>query len=202
MYRFALLAMLLFLATPAMAQEALAPTGVRTLHSAEVDVKGPDGSPAVYRFSTTYDPVSGVYTKTVVDVASGAVVQQDVSEAMMVAPTPAEAEAAEEAIRADPELAALIASAEYRVEVSGGFPLLREAEAGFCGPGSRCAQYDIFEVVPGEKVARRIRYVVIDLRDGSLVSRDLDPTWESNFANPAIRQNSRARDVAFPHDSQ
>lgn len=193
---------LLFVATPALAQDALAPDALRTLHSAEVDVKGPDGEPAVYRFTTTYDPVAGVYTKSVVDTASGAIVREERTDVAMVAPTPEEADAAQALIAADPELAPLIDAAQHRVEISGGFPLVREADAGFCGPGSRCAQYDILEMIPGQKVARRIRYVVVDLRTGTLVARDLDPTWEGNLANPAQRQASRARDVAFPSDSQ
>ena len=190
-------ALLLAGAAPAAAQEALDLRAPRILHQAETAVKSPDG-PAVYRFTTTYDPAAGEYVYEVVDTASGAVLRREVSRTSMAAPMPEEQALAKEAIAADPEIAALIAAAEHPVRISGGFPLVREAGAPFCGPGSRCLQYDVFEVVPGQKEARRIRYVAVDLRTGALAARDMDPTWEGNFANPAMREASRARGLRFP----
>jgi hypothetical protein len=52
--------------------------------------------------------------------------------------------------------------------------------------------FDVFEVVPGQLQSTRVRYVVVDVRDGSLVSRDFDPL-DGNLANPAFREASRSR---------
>ncbi len=198
MLRFVFLAWLLA-AAPALAQSAL--EGPRVLHSAVTDVKGPDG-PAMYRYTTTYDPARGEYVRTVEDEASGAVIKREVLKSIMRGPTPEEAEIAQQLIATDAELAGLIGAAQHPVEIVGGFPLVREAEAGFCGPGSRCMQFDILEMVPGQRAARRVRYVVVDMRDGRIVARDLDPATQSNLANPAIRADSRARGTTFPSDDQ
>lgn len=203
MHRFPLLALVLF-AAPAFAQDALdfSSDAPRVLHTVVTEVKGPDGTPAMYRYTTTYDPARGEYVRTVEDEASGATVKREVLPSIMRGPTPEEAEAAQRLIIADAELAALIGAAEYPVEVVGGFPLVREAAAGFCGPGTRCMQFDILEMVPDQRAARRIRFVVVDMRRGEVVARDLDPELQGNLANPAIRTDSRARGLAFPSDSQ
>jgi len=44
--------------------------------------------------------------------------------------------------------------------------------------------------------------VIVDMRNGEIVTRDLDPAWEGNLANPAIRADSRAQGVPFPSDDQ
>ena len=50
----------------------------------------------------------------------------------------------------------------------------------------------MYEVVPGETFARRLRYTVVDLRALSVFSNDFDPAVEGNLANPAARARSRA----------
>ena len=202
----------LLAAAPALAQEAPPPGAAspeapadlrapRVLHRVETEVKGPAG-PAVYRFTTTYNPAAGEYVRLVEDAATGVVLRRQARPAAMVAPTREEQAWAEAVIADDAEIAAEIGRAQHPVQISGGFPLTREAGAPFCGPGSRCLQYDVLEMVPGEKAARRIRFVVVDLRDGALVARGLDPAWEGNLANPAVREASRARGVRFPTDSE
>ena len=204
MHRLSLLSLLL-LAAPAWAQAdatSLAVDAPRVLHVADVEVKGPDGDIVVYRYSTTYDPISGEYLRLVTDTADGAVLERSTSRSTMVSPTPEEIAYAKAVIAADTELSGLMDAAEHPVKVEGGFILTREENAPICAPGSRCLQFDIYELVPGQRAARRIRYVVVDMRSGELVARDLDPTTESNFANPATRAQSRSRDLVFPSDSQ
>jgi len=192
------LCVLLALSATASAQET-ARVDARTqrvLGDRMEQVKTNDGAIAERRSTLVYDPVAGEYVKTVYDV-SGQMLDRTVRQNLMIGPTPAEAARADRLIRTDPELAAQIASAEFPVTVSGGFPLVREA-GHTCGPGSRCLMYDIFEVIPpaskGERPsARRIRFVVVDLRAVQLFARDFDPAVDGNFANPAIRERSRAR---------
>ena len=105
----------------------------------------------------------------------------------MVAPTEAEDAAAHALVAAHPVLARLVRAAAYPVEVRGGFPLVREA--GACGPGSRCLSYDMIEQTPGGP--RRLRYVIVDLRDPRVVSADADPVADGNLAHPAARRQSR-----------
>lgn len=192
------LGLLVSLAAPASAQDA-ARVDARTqrvLTDRLDQVKTDDGQLDRRRSTLVYDPVAGEYVRTVYD-ETGRVVNRTVRQTLMVGPSPAEAARAEDLIRTDPELAALIARAEHPVTVSGGFPLVRE-EGHACGSGSRCLMYDIFEVIPasskgGRPQARRLRFVVVDLRTVELFSRDFDPAVEGNFANPAIRERSRAR---------
>ena len=181
------------LALPALAQGA-APmdlTVTRVLADGTQTLKGDDGTPVTLRATLTYEPGAGQYVRTVAD-ASGAIVAQETFDNYMVQPTDVEENAAQALIAADAELAALIDQAADPVVVSGGFPLVREAGHP-CGPGSRCVQYDIFQVPTGSRHAERIRFVVIDLRTVSFVSRDFDAATEGNFANPAIRDESRSR---------
>ena len=168
----------------------------RVLGDRTEQVKTNNGAIAERRSTLVYDPVAGEYVKTVYD-TSGAVLDRTIRQNLMIGPSPAEAARAERLIRTDIELAEVIASAEHPVTVSGGFPLVREAGHA-CGPGSRCLMYDIFEVIPpsskGERSsARRLRFVVVDLRTVQLFARDFDPAIDGNFANPAIRERSRAR---------
>lgn len=196
MHRLLVLAAAL-LAVPALAQDApsLISDSPRILHDAQTEVKGPDGAPAVYRFTTVYDPVAGQYIDTVTDVATNEVLRRVVRESDLVAPTKEEDAFSRALIAEDPEIAALIAEAVYPVKVTGGFVLSRE-EGHPCGPGSRCLQYDVLETMPDRRTARRIRYVVVDLRTGTFVSRDFDPSQEGNLANPAFREDSRMRDAS------
>ncbi|GAB5534032.1 MAG: hypothetical protein Rubg2KO_02810 [Rubricoccaceae bacterium] len=192
------LSALLALSATASAQETsrVDARSQRVLGDRTEQVKTNNGVIAERRSTLVYDPVAGEYIKTVYD-ASGAVMDQTVRQTLMIGPSPAEAARAERLIRTDLELAALIGSAEYPVTVSGGFPLVRE-DGHACGPGSRCLMYDMFEVIPptakGERPsARRLRFVVVDLRAVQLFARDFDPAVDGNFANPAIRERSRAR---------
>ncbi|MEO0559511.1 MAG: hypothetical protein AAF170_15150, partial [Bacteroidota bacterium] len=157
----------------------------RVLGSQTAQVKTADGRVESRRSTLVYDPIAGEYVTTTYD-ASGRQLDRTVTQTRMIGPSPAEATRAEHLIRTDPELAAVIASAEHPVTVSGGFPLVREV-GHTCGPGSRCLMYDIFEVIPasskGERArARRIRFVVVDLRAIEVFSRDFDPAVEGNFA--------------------
>ena len=196
-YSFALCT-LIALAATASAQET-ARVDARTqrvLGDRTEQIKTNDGDIAQRRSTLVYDPVAGEYVKTVYN-ASGQMLNRTVRRNLMIGPSPAEASRVERLIHTDPELAVLIASAEHPVTVSGGFPLVRE-EGHACGPGSRCLMYDIFEVTPSESKgdrpsARRIRFVVVDLRSVRLFARDFDPAVDGNFANPAIRERSRAR---------
>lgn len=200
MYRFiALLLVALLGALPAAAQSA-APTAPRVLHESAYDAKGDDGQPIRVTNRLVYDPAAGTYTHTWTD-ANGAILKQTVETVAMVQPTPEEAETAEALVREHPEVAAAIAGARYEAVVAGGFPYTREAGHA-CGPGSRCVQYDVYQIIPGTKRGERLRYVVVDLRTNTVVDADLDPTWEGNLANPATRRASRARGVAFPNDGE
>lgn len=160
-------------------------------------VKTNEGSIVLRRSTLVYDPVAGEYVRTTYDDA-GRQLDRTVRRTLMIGPSPAEAARSEELIRSDPELAALIDRAAHPVTISGGFPLVRE-EGHACGPGSRCLMYDLFEVLPpaskgARSSARRIRFVVVDLRSVELFARNFDPAVDGNFANPVIRERSRARD--------
>lgn len=192
------LGLLIALAGTASAQET-AQVDARTqrvLGDRTEEVKTNDGRQAQRRSRLVYDPVAGEYVRTVFD-ARGQELDREVHRTLMIGPSPAEAEHAETLIRSDAELAALIGRAEHPVTVSGGFPLIRE-DGHTCGLGSRCLMYDVFEVIPASSKgarprARRIRFVVVDLRRVELFSRDFDPAVDGNFANPIIRERSRAR---------
>ena len=172
----------------------------RALGATVERVKTSDGSLAERRSTLVYDPVAGEYVKTTYD-ASGLVLDRTVRRTLMVGPSPAEERTAQALIRSDRELAALIAASATPVTVSGGFPLVRE-DGHACGPGSRCLMYDVFAVAPparggrarGDR-ARRLRFVVVDLRAVRVLSTDFDAARDGNFANPAIRARSRARDA-------
>ncbi|HLA63307.1 MAG TPA: hypothetical protein VK610_02690 [Rhodothermales bacterium] len=172
----------------AQAQDAAAPglpVGVRVIRDIYDQVKLPDGSEAVWHIVTTYDPGSGESVRTVTD-ASGAVIERTVRVGTLMAPNAEEVAAAEALLRADPELSGLIAAADEPV-VQGGFILLRE-EGHPCGPGSRCLQYEVVDVDAATRQVELIRYVVVDLRTGRVVSNDFDIANEGNLANPLHRQ--------------
>ncbi len=180
------LALALAAAPAALAQELAPapglPAGVRVLHEVTDEVKLDDGTSAMWHFRTTYDPATGITEQVVTD-ESGRVVRRDGGLGGLPRPSEQEIAAAEALIRADPELAALIAAAPSP-EVSGGFILMRE-EGHPCGPGSRCLQFDVMNVDEAARRVERLRYVVVDLREGRLLSRDFDPAAEGNSANPA-----------------
>lgn len=170
----------------------LSSTAPRVLADGQSTVKGDDGQPVTLQTTLVFEPTTGAYVRTITDAATGALVSSETLETPMVRPSADEEAAAQEIIANDPELAAAIESAAYPVTVAGGFPLVREAGHA-CGAPARCLQYDIFQVVPGRLGAERVRYVVVDLRSLSLVSRDFDAATEGNLANPAIRAESRSR---------
>ena len=179
------------LALIALAFVALGPAtpGARAQNAANVqvvrdyvdDVKLADGTSAQWRIVITYDPTSGETARTVTD-ESGRVIERTATRTTLQRPSQDEVARAEAIIRADPEVAALIADATQPV-VQGGFVLLRE-EGHPCGPGSRCVQFDVADVHEAERRVERLRYVVVDLRTDRIVSNDFDPATEGNVRRP------------------
>lgn len=161
----------------------------RVLFASLDSVKTDDGSHAWVRTVLRYDPVAGTYAHRIKD-AEGRTLSERVTTMTLAAPTEAEEAAAQSLIRSHPEIARLVADAAYPVEVEGGFPLVHEAGAA-CGPGSRCLSYDVLEQAPD--ATRRLRYVVVDLRDLTVVSADADPVADGNLAHPAARRQSRTQ---------
>ena len=180
------------LAPAAAAQQAvtLSRTAPRVLSDITDTVKDDDGARVTLRTVLTYDPAAGEYVHTVTE-ADGTLRERKAQTDFMAPPTAQEDEAARALVALDAEVAGLMSRSPFPVEIVGGFPLVREAGHG-CGPGARCLQYDVLEMVPGEAFARRLRYVVVDLRTVSVFSNDFDPATEGNLANPAIRAESRS----------
>ena len=185
--RLAVLGVALALPGAALAQsvDAVSASSPRVLADGVMTLKGDDGVRVTQRSTMTYDPVAGEYVREVTDADTGRLLERTVLRSTMVRPTPAEDAMAQEIIRADPEVAALIAAARHEVRVEGGFPLVREAGHG-CGTGSRCFQYDVYELVPGQLAAERLRYVVVDLRSLSMFSNDFDVVNEGNRSDAVI----------------
>ena len=180
---------------PAHAQAAvtLSRTAPRVLSDITDAVKDDDGSRVTLRTVLTYDPAAGEYVQTVTDVTAGreaTVRRRDVKAVYPLGPTASEDAAAQSLVALDPDVAPLISRAPYPVRIQGGFPLVREAGHA-CGPGSRCLQYEVLELVPGEPYGRRLRYVVVDLQAVRVLSSDFDPDTEGNLATPAARAQSR-----------
>ncbi len=185
-FRFAALAVLV--AAPVRAQEArLSTTAPRVLFTAADSVKSEDGGRIRIVTTLTYDPVSGEYVHEMI-AGDGRVLARRIQHASVAAPTPTEAAVGERLIATNAEIAPLIASADGRVLIQGGFPLVREAGHP-CGPGGRCATYDVFEVTDTGR--RRLRYVIVDFRAARVLDADADPDADSNLANPAARRQSR-----------
>ena len=184
-------ALALALAPAAVAQPSLrvSATQPRTLADFTDNLKMADGTYATWRSTVSYDPVSGEYTKLIVNHDTGQEVSRVVTRDAMVTPSVVEEEAALAIIKADPTISRLMSRSRYPVDISGGFPLTREEGHG-CGPGSRCLQYDVMEIVPGQRAARRIRYVIVDLRRLEMFSTDFNADLEGNLANPTARQQS------------
>ncbi|MEM0963032.1 MAG: hypothetical protein AAGK21_10925 [Bacteroidota bacterium] len=183
----ALLALTALVAAPAWSQTERIGSQTRVLFTSTDTIKDNDG---VYRQITTtltYEPVRGAYVQTVTD-ASGALLSSDERSVSVAAPTPAEAAAAVQLVADHPEIATLTAGASGPVTIEGGFPLVRE-EGHPCGPGGRCALYDVWETVDGS--LERIRFVIVDLRNVRVLDADADPQADTNLANPAARRQSR-----------
>lgn len=174
---------LLALAPGARAQNAVGfPAGPRVLHEITDDVKLDDGSSARWHFVTVYDPASGETTQTVTDATTGALIRRESGLGGMAVPGRGEVEMATAIIQRDPELASIIAAAPNAL-VTGGFTLRRE-EGHPCGPGGRCLQFDIVNVNESARQVERLRYVIVDLRNGTVFDRDFDPATEGNLSNP------------------
>lgn len=187
----ALLAVAVALPCAAQGASRLSPTAARVLADGQSTVKVGDGE-AVYRSVVVYDPADGSYVRTTTD-AAGAVVETERLESPMIRPSADEEAAVQALIAGDAELSALIAAAPRDVTVSGGFPLIREAGHP-CDATARCVQYDLFSPrVVGPRGADRVRYVVVDLRSLTIVSRDFNAAVDGNLANPAYRDESRSR---------
>ena len=170
-------ALLLGVLPSANAQNA---TGERVLRSWTMDVKLDDGSRALWTFTVTYDTDAGEYIRTTTD-ESGALIERTIQTSSVIPPNQEEIEMARAVIFADPDLNELYGRAE-NPHLSGGFVLQREAGHP-CGPGSRCLQFDMVDVDVAASLVNRIRYVVVDVRDGTLVSNDFDPS-EGNVSRP------------------
>ncbi|HLT48509.1 MAG TPA: hypothetical protein VK002_14845 [Rubricoccaceae bacterium] len=176
-FRGGLLALALVAALAASAPAVDAQDAQRVVRSWVDDVKLDDGTTARWTVTLTYDAATGQYARTVTD-ASGALVERTVLPPSLMAPNAEELERAKAIILADPELRALYDQASEPT-ISGGFVLLRE-EGHPCGPGSRCLQFDVYDVDHAARRVDRIRYVVVDLRTGTLVSRNFDPSANGN----------------------
>ncbi|NNF58556.1 MAG: hypothetical protein HKN04_09960 [Rhodothermaceae bacterium] len=173
--RLAPLALVLLLLAPAVqAQEA---STARVLRTWVDDVKLDDGTSARWTFTITYDAEAGLYTRTVRDEA-GAVLEETTTLHSLASPTNGEIEEARAIILAHPTLRELYDGAKRPV-LEGGFELVRE-EGHACGPGSRCLQFDLYDVDDEARRVDRLRYVVVDLRTGELVSADFDASRNSN----------------------
>lgn len=144
------------------------------------EVKLDDGSTAQWRVVIAYDPASGETVRTVTDEA-GRTIERTATVGSLARPSADEVARGEALVRADPEVAALIASARNPV-VQGGFILLRDD--GPCSPGSRCLQFDVANVDEAARRVERLRYVVVDLRTDRVVSNDFDPATQGNVRRP------------------
>ena len=165
------------------------PEAPRTLFASLDSVKTDDGRSGWVETSVRYDPGSGLYAFRTTE-ADGRILSERTTASAAIAPTIEEAAAARAAILAHPDVAAAVRAARGPVRVDGGFPLVREAGAA-CGPGARCATFDVIARTPTGP--RRVRYVVVDLRDLRVVSADADAVAEGNLAHPAARRQSRSQ---------
>src|SRR5690606_1023764 len=136
------------------------------------EVKLDDGSTEVRIVTDTFNPQTGAYTRTVTT-EEGKVVERSVRDGAFVRPSEEEIRLARQAILNHPEIAPLVASAANPV-LSGGFVLSRE-DGHPCGPGSRCLQFDLYDVNDAAREVNRIRFVIVDARDFSVVDADFDP---------------------------
>ena len=146
----------------------------RVLRSWSDDVKLDNGSAAVHTVTDTYNTLTGIYTRTVTD-ERGQIVKQTTREGALIRPSEEEMRLAREAILEHPEIAPLVASA-FNPVLSGGFVLYRES-GDFCSAGSRCLQFDLYDVNDAAREVNRIRYVVVDARTYSVVDADFDPRF-------------------------
>ncbi len=188
--RFLLVASLVSLAAASAHAQAprLSPSATRVLFSVTDSVKTDGGRRERVTRTLTYDPASGQYADRTTG-ADGRLLSESLRATSGAGPTPAEAEAARRLVASHPEIAPLIEAAAGTVHIDGGFPLVREAGHP-CGPGGRCVLFDVFETSEAAP-ARRLRYVVVDLRALRVLDADADPSGDGNFANPAARRRSR-----------
>lgn len=159
---FAAAALGLALAPAASAQDR-AP---RLLRAWEDPVKLADGSEAVYRYEVTYDYDTGLTLRHAYD-ESGALVET-VELSPPTAPLPQEIEEALAIVHADEAVSGLAARSGARIE--GGFILFGDQHPA-CAAPARCLQFDVMTPDRTES----LRFVVVDLRTGTIVERNLFP---------------------------
>ena len=158
----AALALGLMLAPSASAQDR-AP---RLLNTWEDPVKLPDGSETVYRYEVTYDYDTGVALRTAYDTFGYVVETVELSPP--TAPLPQEIDEALAIIQADEAISAL--TARSGATVDGGFILFGNQHPA-CEAPARCLQFDV--MAPNK--IESLQFVVVDLRTGQIVERDLFP---------------------------
>lgn len=178
-----LVLLVLFVTTPALRAQSI--VGEQVLRTWLDEVKLDDGSMTMWTFTITYDAEAGLYTRTVTD-QTGALIEQVESPWSMASPTAEEIERARTILLDDAELQGVYGSAS-NPSLTGGFELVRE-EGHPCGPGSRCLQFDLLNKDLQGQMSR-LRYVVVNLQDGRIVSRDMNPSLEGNLT----RFNSDSR---------
>lgn len=169
------------------AQQARLSQAPRVLFAVSDVVKNNDGEHVQIEMTVTYDPVAGEYVHETRD-AQGRTLTRTTRPTSVAAPTQTEAAVSRRLIETHPEIAALIAQADGDVIIDGGFPLVRE-DGHACGPGGRCATYDVF--VTGPDGGQRLRYVIVDLRQVRILDADADADLDSNLAHPDARRQSR-----------
>ncbi|MDX1439026.1 MAG: hypothetical protein R3284_03895 [Rubricoccaceae bacterium] len=140
-------------------------------------VKQDDGSEIEWTYTVTFNTDTGIYVRTIVD-ENGVLVQRTVQPSSLISPNQEELAMARDIILNDAELSGLYNSAR-NPELSGGFVLLRE-EGHPCGPGSRCLQFDMYDNDDAGHLIDRIRYIIVDVRTETIVSRDFDPDANGN----------------------
>ena len=131
-----------------------------------------DGTTTTNTVTITFDTMTGVYTRIVTN-ERGEVLDRSDDKGLFVGPTSDEIRQAREAILSHPEIAPLVDQA-LNPTLSGGFILVQE-EGQMCGPGTRCLQFDLYDVNDAAREVNRIRFVIVDARDFSVVDTDFDP---------------------------
>lgn len=181
-------ALLAVLVAPSLsAQDARLSNEPRTLFALSDSIKGDDGVRQRIVTTLVYEPAAGRYVHTTA-AADGTVLSRRELATSVAAPTPDEAAAATSLIGSHAEIGEIIGRARGPVSIEGGFPLVREAGHA-CGPGGRCALYDVWETTPAGP--QRLRYVIVDLRSGRVLDADADPSRDGNLMHPDARRQSR-----------
>lgn len=144
---------------------ASAQPGARILSTWDDPVKLADGTETVYRYEVSYDYATGETLRRAYD---GAVLVETIEIDPPSAPFPAEIEEAMAIIMADEDLSALVSRSNALV--GGGFILFGEQYPA-CAKPARCLQFDIMS----QDRLESFQFVVVDLRTGTIIERDLYP---------------------------